>query len=57
MLVVMMLVFCGGIKDVGKIDQVLIGKFDIKIEGKWMIFEVFWVMGCIGGLVVLFDGK
>lgn len=32
----MMLASCGGTKDAGKTDQALIGKSDIKIEGKRM---------------------
>ena len=34
----MMLASCGGTKDAGKTDQALIGKSDIKIEGKRMRF-------------------
>ena len=35
----MMLASCGGTKDAGKTDQALIGKSDIKIEGKRMTPE------------------
>ena len=46
----MMLASCGGTKDAGKTDQALIGKSDIKIEGKRMTPEALWAMGRIGGL-------
>lgn len=38
----MMLASCGGTKDAGKTDQELIGKSDIKIEGKRMTPEALW---------------
>ena len=53
----MMLASCGGTKDAGKTDQALIGKSDIKIEGKRMTPEALWAMGRIGGLAVSPDGK
>ena len=53
----MMLASCGGTKDAGKTDQALIGKSDIKIEGKRMTPEALWAMGRIGGLSVSPDGK
>jgi len=48
----MLLAACGGTKDAGKTEegQVLIGKSDIKIEGKRMTPEALWAMGRIGGL-------
>ena len=52
----MMLASCGGTKDAGKTDQALIGKSDIKIEGKRMTPEALWAMGRIGGLAVSPDG-
>ena len=48
----MLLAACGGTKDAGKTDQVLIEKSDIKIEGKRMTPEALWAMGRIGGLAV-----
>ena len=45
----MLLAACGGTKDAGKTDQVLIEKSDIKIEGKRMTPEALWAMGRIGG--------
>ena len=53
----MLLAACGGTKDAGKTDQVLIEKSDIKIEGKRMTPEALWAMGRIGGLAVSPDGK
>ena len=53
----MMLASCGGTKDAGKTDQALIGKSDIKIEGRRMTPEALWAMGRIGGLAVSPDGK
>ena len=44
----MLLAACGGTKDAGKTDQVLIEKSDIKIEGKRMTPEALWAMGRIG---------
>ena len=38
----MLLAACGGTKDAGKTDQVLIEKSDIKIEGKRMTPEALW---------------
>lgn len=38
----MLLAACGGTKDAGKADQVLIEKSDIKIEGKRMTPEALW---------------
>ena len=38
----MLLTACGGTKDAGKTDQVLIKKSDIKIEGKRMTPEALW---------------
>ena len=52
-----MLLACGGTKDAGKTDQVLIEKSDIKIEGKRMTPEALWAMGRIGGFAVSPDGK
>jgi len=46
----MLLAACGGTKDAGKTDQVLIEKSDIKIEGKRMTPEALWAMGRIGGI-------
>ncbi|BDW77488.1 hypothetical protein BFINE_32830 [Bacteroides finegoldii DSM 17565] len=40
----MLLAACGGTKDAGKTDQVLIEKSDIKIEGKRMTPEALWAM-------------
>ena len=53
----MLLAACGGTKDAGKTDQVLIEKSDIKIEGKRMTPEALWAMGRIGGFAVSPDGK
>ena len=53
----MLLAACGGTKDAGKTDQVLIEKSDIKIEGKRMTPEALWDMGRIGGFAVSPDGK
>lgn len=47
----MLLAACGGTKDAGKTEegQVLIGKSDIKIEGKRMTPEALWAMdGSVG---------
>ena len=48
----MLLAACGGTKDAGKTDQVLIEKSNIKIEGKRMTPEALWAMGRIGGFAV-----
>ena len=53
----MLLAACGGTKDAGKTDQVLIEKSNIKIEGKRMTPEALWAMGRIGGFAVSPDGK
>ena len=53
----MLLAACGGTKDAGKTDQVLIEKSDIKIEGKRMTPEALWAMGRIGGMKVSPDGQ
>ena len=53
----MLLAACGGTKDAGKTDQVLIEKSNIKIEGKRMTPEALWAMGRIGGFTVSPDGK
>ena len=53
----MLLAACGGTKDAGKTDQVLIEKSDIKIEGKRMTPEALWAMGRIGGFAVSPDRK
>ena len=53
----MLLAACGENKETGKTDQVLIGKSDIKIEGKRMTPEALWAMGRIGGLSVSPDSK
>ena len=53
----MLLAACGGTKDAGKTDQVLIEKSDIKIEGKRMTPEALWAMGRIGEFAVSPDGK
>ena len=53
----MLLAACGGTKDAGKTDQVLIEKSDIKIEGKRMTPEALWAMGRIGGMNVSPDGQ
>ena len=53
----MLLAACGGTKDAGKTDQVLIEKSDIKIEGKRMTPEALWAMGRIGGVAVSPDEK
>jgi hypothetical protein len=53
----MLLAACGGTKDAGKTDQVLIEKSDIKIEGKRMTPEALWAMGRIGRVAVSPDGE
>lgn len=52
----MVLASCGT-QDVEKANQVLIGKSNIKIEGKRMTPEALWAMGRIGGLSVSPDEK
>ncbi|MDR0659043.1 MAG: S9 family peptidase [Mediterranea sp.] len=47
----MMLASCNT-QDTGNAKQVLIGKSDIRIEGKRMTPEALWAMGRIGGLSV-----
>ena len=53
----MLLAACGGTKDAGKTEQVLIEKSNIKIDGKRMTPEALWAMGRIGGFAVSPDGK
>ena len=53
----MLLAACGGTKDAGKTDQVLIEKSNIEIERKRMTPEALWAMGRIGGFAVSPDGK
>ncbi|MBC8594209.1 S9 family peptidase [Oscillospiraceae bacterium N12] len=55
----MMLAACGGTKDAGQNQstEALIGKSDIKIEGKRMTPEALWAMGRIGELSVSPDNK
>ncbi len=51
-----MLASCGGTKEAGQNDA-LIGKPDIKIEGKRMTPEALWAMGRIGSVAVSPDEK
>ena len=53
----MLLAACGGTKDAGKTEQMLIEKSNIKIDGKRMTPEALWAMGRIGGFAVSPDGK
>ena len=53
----MLLAACGGTKDAGKTEQVLIEKSNIKIDGKRMTPEALWAIGRIGGFAVSPDGK
>ena len=57
----MLLAACGGTKDAGKTDQVLIEKSDIKIEGKRTIPflrflppALFFRAGCVSPLALFF---
>lgn len=51
-----MLASCAGTKDTGQTEPV-IGRSDIKIEGKCMTPEALWAMGRIGGVTVSPDEK
>lgn len=51
-----MLASCAGTKDTGQTEPV-IGRSDIKIEGKRMTPEALWAMGRIGGVTVSPDEK
>jgi dipeptidyl aminopeptidase/acylaminoacyl peptidase len=51
-----MLTSCAGTKDTGQTEPI-IGRSDIKIEGKRMTPEALWAMGRIGGVTVSPDEK
>ena len=53
----MLLASCGGIKEAGQAEQTLIGKSDIRIDGKRLTPEALWAMGRIGEFAVSPDGK